>query len=58
MTSEKDVVPIEDVLFYYKRAPEPKRLVVLSGLHTTTYVGGKHLEEAAQESINWFKQYL
>ncbi|HWQ20126.1 MAG TPA: alpha/beta hydrolase, partial [Methanotrichaceae archaeon] len=55
---EKDVVPIEDVLFYYKRAPEPKRLVVLSGLHTTTYVGGKHLEEAAQESIAWFKQYL
>lgn len=55
---ENDVVPIENVLFYYKKAPEPKRLVVPSGLHTTTYVGGEHLEEAAQESINWFKRYL
>ena len=53
-----DVVPVEDVLFYYKRAPEPKRLVVLSGLHTTTYAGGKHLEEAAAESIAWFDRYL
>lgn len=55
---ERDVIPVENVLFYYKRAPEPKRLVVLSGLHTTTYVGGKHFEEAAQESITWFKRYL
>ncbi len=55
---DRDVVPVEHVLFYYKRAPEPKRLVVFSGLHTTTYVGGKHLEEAAQESIAWFKMYL
>lgn len=55
---EQDVVAIENVLFYYKRAMEPKRLVVLSGLHTTTYVGGKHLEEAAQEAIAWFKRYL
>jgi hypothetical protein len=53
-----DVVPVEDVLFYYKRAPEPKRLVVLSGLHTTTYDGGTHMEEAAAESIAWFKKYL
>ena len=53
-----DVVPVEDVLFYYKRAPEPKRLVVLSGLHTTTYAGGNHLEEAAAESIAWFDRYL
>lgn len=55
---DQDVVPVENVLFYYKRAPEPKKLVVFSGLHTTTYVGGKHLEEAARESINWFKRYL
>jgi hypothetical protein len=55
---ERDVIPIENVLHYYKRALEPKRLVVLSGLHTTTYAGGKHLEEAAQESIAWFKSYL
>jgi dipeptidyl aminopeptidase/acylaminoacyl peptidase len=55
---DQDVVPVENVLFYYKRAPEPKRLVVLSGLHTTTYVGGKHLQEAADEAINWFKQHL
>lgn len=55
---DQDVVPVENVLFYYKRAPEPKKLVVLSGLHTTTYVGGKHLQEAADEAINWFKQYL
>jgi hypothetical protein len=26
---EKDVVPIENVLFYYKRAPEPKKLIVI-----------------------------
>lgn len=55
---DKDVVPVEDVLFYYKRTPEPKRLVVFSGLHTSTYVGGKYLEEAALESIAWFKRYL
>jgi fermentation-respiration switch protein FrsA (DUF1100 family) len=55
---EKDVVPVEDVLFYYKRAPEPKKLVVYSGLHTSTYSGGKHLQEAADESISWFRRYL
>jgi fermentation-respiration switch protein FrsA (DUF1100 family) len=55
---DRDVVPVDNVLFYYKRAAEPKRLVVLSGLHTTTYAGGKHLEEAAREAIAWFKQYL
>jgi fermentation-respiration switch protein FrsA (DUF1100 family) len=55
---DQDVVPVENVLFYYKRAPEPKRLVVFSGLHTTTYVGGKHFQEAAEESIDWFKRYL
>jgi fermentation-respiration switch protein FrsA (DUF1100 family) len=55
---EKDVVPVEDVLFYYKRAPEPKKLVVYSGLHTSTYSGGKHLHEAADESISWFRRYL
>jgi len=54
----RDVVPVEDVLFYYKRAPEPKRLVVFSGLHTSTYAGGEHLEEAARESIAWFEEYL
>ncbi len=55
---EKDVVPVENVLFYYKRAPEPKKLVVYSGLHTTTYSGGKHLQEAADEAIAWFRLYL
>lgn len=55
---DQDVVPVENVLFYYKRAPEPKKLVVFSGLHTTTYAGGKHLKEAADEAINWFKRYL
>jgi pimeloyl-ACP methyl ester carboxylesterase len=55
---DRDVVPVENVLFYYKRASEPKRMVVLSGLHTTTYVGGKHFQEAADEAINWFKRYL
>jgi len=55
---EKDVVPVENVLFYYKRAPEPKKLIVYSGLHTTTYSGGKHLYEAAAEAISWFRQYL
>jgi uncharacterized protein len=53
-----DVVPVEHVLFYYKRAPEPKLLIIPPGLHTTTYVGGKHLEFAARESIAWFKRYL
>jgi hypothetical protein len=52
------VVPVENVLFYYKRAREPKRLVVLSDLHTSIYVGGKYLLEAADEAINWFKMYL
>jgi hypothetical protein len=44
---DMDVIPIENVLFYFKRAPEPKQMVVLSGLHTSTYTGGKHLKEAA-----------
>jgi fermentation-respiration switch protein FrsA (DUF1100 family) len=55
---DQDVVPVEHVLFYYKRAPEPKHLIVPSGLHTTTYAGGKHLEFAARESIAWFTRYL
>lgn len=55
---DQDVVPVTDVLFHYRRLPEPKRLVVYSGLHTSTYVGGKHLEEAAVESIAWFHKYL
>ncbi len=55
---EKDVVPVENVLFYYKRAPEPKKLIVYSGLHTTTYSSGKHLQEAADEAIAWFRLYL
>ena len=55
---DQDVVPVEHVLFYYKRAPEPKHLIVPSGLHTSTYAGGKHLEFAAGESIAWFRRYL
>lgn len=55
---DMDVIPVENVLFYFKRAPEPKELVVLSGMHTTTYTGGKHLEEAANMAIDWFKRYL
>ena len=55
---EKDVVPVENVLFYYKRAPEPKKLIIYSGLHTTTYSGGKHLKEAADEAIAWLRRYL
>ena len=31
------------VLFYFKRAPEPKRLIIPGGLHTSTYVGGGEL---------------
>jgi cephalosporin-C deacetylase-like acetyl esterase len=37
---------------------EPKRLVVLSNLHITTYAGGRRQEQAAREAIAWFKQYL
>jgi fermentation-respiration switch protein FrsA (DUF1100 family) len=55
---DRDVVPVEDVLFYFKRAPEPKRLVMPGGLHTSTYVGGENLEMAATEAIYWFKKYL
>jgi alpha-beta hydrolase superfamily lysophospholipase len=55
---DKDLVPIEDVLFYYKRAPEPKRLVVPSGLHSTTYAYRKHFDMSAAEAVAWFKQYL
>ena len=55
---DQDVVPVEHVLFYYKRAPEPKHLIVPSGLHTTACGGGKHLEFTAEESIVWFKRYL
>jgi dienelactone hydrolase len=55
---DRDVVPVEHVLFWFKRAPEPKRLVVLGGLHTTTYTGGRHLETAAAEAVAWFRRYL
>jgi hypothetical protein len=36
----QDVVPVENVLFI-TREPRAQRLVVLSGLHTTTYVEWK-----------------
>jgi fermentation-respiration switch protein FrsA (DUF1100 family) len=55
---DRDVVPVESVLFYFKRAPEPKRLVIPGGLHTSTYVGGENFEFAAAEAIAWFKEYL
>ncbi len=55
---DRDVVSVDNVLFYFKRAPEPKRLVVPGGLHTSTYVNGSHMEMAAFEAIAWFKQYL
>ncbi|MEO8411864.1 MAG: alpha/beta hydrolase, partial [Propionivibrio sp.] len=55
---ENDVVPVENVLFYFKRAAAPKRLIVLPGLHTTTYERGSNFETAAAESIAWFDRYL
>lgn len=55
---DQDVVPVEHVLFWFKRASEPKRLVVLGGLHTTTYTGGRHLEAAAAEALARFRRYL
>ena len=55
---DRDVVPVESVLFYFKRAPEPKRLIIPGGLHTSTYVGGENFELAASEAIAWFKKYL
>jgi dienelactone hydrolase len=55
---DQDVVPVENVLFHYKRAAEPKRLVVLAGLHTTTYDGGRHLDTAAEEATTWFRRHL
>ena len=55
---DRDVVPVESVLFYFKRAPEPKRLIIPGGLHTSTYVGGENFEYAASEAIAWFKKYL
>ena len=55
---DRDVVSVDNVLFYFKRAPEPKRLVVPGGLHTSTYVNGSHMEMAAFEAITWFNQYL
>ncbi|MGL5861738.1 MAG: alpha/beta hydrolase [Phycicoccus sp.] len=55
---DQDIVPVEDVLFAYKRAPEPKRLVVPAGLHVSTYVGGDNLDLAAAETISWFDQHV
>jgi fermentation-respiration switch protein FrsA (DUF1100 family) len=55
---DRDVVSVDNVLFYFKRAPEPKRLVIPGGLHTSTYVNGSNMEMAALEAITWFKQYL
>jgi fermentation-respiration switch protein FrsA (DUF1100 family) len=55
---DRDVGSVDSVLFYFKRAPEPKRLVVPGGLHTSTYVNGSNMEMAALEAISWFKQYL
>ena len=55
---DRDVVPVESVLFYFKRAPEPKRLIIPGGLHTSTYVGGENFDLAASEAIAWFRSYL
>jgi uncharacterized protein len=55
---DRDVVAVESVLFYFKRAPEPKRMIIPGGLHTSTYVGGENFDLAASEAIAWFKRYL
>lgn len=55
---DRDVVAVENVLFYFKRAPEPERLVIPGGLHMSTYVGGANVEMAAAEAIAWFTRYL
>jgi fermentation-respiration switch protein FrsA (DUF1100 family) len=55
---DRDVVPVESVLFYFKRIPEPKRLIIPGGLHTSTYVGGENFDLATSEAIAWFKKYL
>ena len=55
---DRDVVPVESVLFYFKRAPEPKRLIIPGGLHTSTYFGGENFDLAASEAIAWFRSYL
>lgn len=55
---DQDVVAVENVLFAYKRAPKPKRMVVPAGLHTSTYVGGDNLEMAANESVAWFQRHV
>jgi fermentation-respiration switch protein FrsA (DUF1100 family) len=54
----QDVIPVEHVLFWFKRATEPKRLVVLPGLHTSTYTGGRNVQTAADEALAWFRQHL
>jgi fermentation-respiration switch protein FrsA (DUF1100 family) len=55
---DRDVVSVDNVLFYFKRAPEPKRLVIPGGLHTSTYVNGSNVDMAAAEAIAWFRRYL
>ena len=55
---DRDVVPVESILFYFKRIPGPKRLIIPGGLHTSTYVGGENFDLAASEAIAWFKKYL
>jgi hypothetical protein len=42
---DRDVVPVESVLSFLKRVPEPKRLIVPGGLHTSTYVGGENFDQ-------------
>lgn len=58
MQPDRDEVAVESVLFCFKRAPEPKRLIVPGGLHTSTYVGGENFDLAAAEAIARFKRYL
>jgi fermentation-respiration switch protein FrsA (DUF1100 family) len=55
---DEDVVPVEDVLFWFRRAPGPKRMVIPDGLHISTYQDGEHFDLAADESIAWFERFL
>ncbi|MEM2925030.1 MAG: alpha/beta fold hydrolase [Methanocellales archaeon] len=53
--SSDEIVPIEHAQKLYEAAPQPKKLVVVEG---ADHVFSKHLNEALDLSLEWFKKYL
>jgi len=56
--AEDTLVPPDEAVALFRRAGEPKRLVLLPGVGHVDFYLGDALEAAIETSLSWFKQYL